>query len=439
MSLSFTLSQLNHLIKQSISSDFPETCWLLAEINQISVNYSGHCYIEFIEKQPSTDKILAKNKATIWAKSYKQIKARFEEQTGETLKVGIKIMVSVTVEFHEIYGLSLNIQDIDPAYTIGDMEQRKQKIIHQLENEGIFELNKELYFPNIPKNIAIISSPTAAGYEDFVNQIQNNAYGFVFNLKLFAAIMQGNEAENSIIQAMEKIYSYDDLFDIVVIIRGGGSKSDLLYFDSYTLASNICQYPIPIVTGIGHERDTSIADMVANTSKKTPTAVAEFIIAKFIDIDNMLNELENRIINSAKTTLSKNNKKLEILTINLLNATQNFMTRRQTEMANLLTKTKTAVHNLTNNKKKNLTLLEYKIRSETEKYLIKQKNNIAMIEKFVEYNDHKNILKKGYSITRYKNIALKDAADLNTEAIIETELYKGKITSKIIKHELAFN
>jgi len=448
-----TLSTLNSIIKQTISDNLNRTYWIIAEINQLSANYGGHAYLEFIEKQENSDKILAKSRATIWASTYRMVKPYFESVTGYQLKNGLKILVNVSVEFHEVYGLSLNVFDIDPTYTLGDLEKRKLEIIKQLKDEGIFDLNKELEFPELPQNIAIISSATAAGYEDFVNQLTNNNHNYKFNLKLFPAVMQGNNAEDSIISALDEIFEYEDIFDIVVIIRGGGSKSDLACFDTYNLTANICQFPIPIITGIGHERDVSIADIVAHESQKTPTAVAEFIISKFLEIDNKLTKIEDNFVNCINKKIRTEKENLNQITFNFQNVVNNRITKTKINFQNteqkfsnnlqkylnkkefqinlFSNKLINALNNSLNSKNKKLNFLETKTNFSIEKYFLKKKNQLNLFEKIIEYQHPKNILKKGYSITRCNNKVIKNVDELENETIIETELYFGKIKSEI--------
>ena len=286
-----SLLELNNLVRGAVSEAFPGTCWVRAEMSDVRTNASsGHCYLEFIEKNPITGQLVARARGSIWAKTFRMLKPYFEMETGQLFASGLKVLVKVSVEFHELYGYSLTVLDIDPAYTLGDMLRKRMEIIRQLKEEGVFTLNKELPFPVLPKRIAVITSPTAAGYEDFLNQLANNKAGYPFYPKLFPALMQGERTEESVIAALDRIYHHIDCFDVVVIIRGGGSTSDLNSFDSYLLAANCAQFPLPVITGIGHERDDTILDMVAHTRMKTPTAVAEFLIGR---MDAAAEELED--------------------------------------------------------------------------------------------------------------------------------------------------
>jgi exodeoxyribonuclease VII large subunit len=306
-----SLTELNFLIKESLDVSFPEQLWVIAEIGELKVNRAGHCYIELVEKDNNTDKIKARSRATIWTWQFRFIQPYFETTTGQKLQAGLKVLVAVSVEFHEVYGISLNIKDIDPNYTLGDMARKRQEIINSLTEEGVFDMNKEIPLAEIPSRIAIISSPTAAGYEDFMSQLINNTEGYKFYTKLFPASMQGKEASSTIINALDYIYEYEDLFDLVVIIRGGGSQMDLSCFDDYDLALHVTQFPLPVVTGIGHEKDESIVDLVANTKLKTPTAVAEFLISQFNAIAIEIAEIESQFIDEINRSLENEENRIK--------------------------------------------------------------------------------------------------------------------------------
>src|ERR1035437_7708458 len=290
------LSELNGLVKKAVTGAFTAPVWVIGEISELKTNRSGHCYLNLIEKEEEGDAIVAQARATIWSYTFRMLRPFFESTTGQQLTEGIKVLLSVSVEFHELYGYSLNIRDIDPTYSLGDMARRRREIIARLQADGVAEMNKELTLPLVPQKIAVISSATAAGYQDFVDQLTNNQAGYHFDLKLFPAIMQGNQAETSIIDALEQIYLYENFFDAVVIIRGGGSQADLNCFDNYNLAYYITQFPLPVITGISHEKANSIVDLVAHTRLKTPTAVAEFLINGVAQFDGRLDELKNRFI-----------------------------------------------------------------------------------------------------------------------------------------------
>lgn len=475
METHITLKELSSYIKDAIQLSFPESIWIIAEIGELKVNYSGHCYIDLIEKDPNSDEIIARSKATIWSWQFRFIKPYFETTTGQALSAGIKVLLSASVEFHEVYGFSLNIKDIDPSYTLGDMARKRKEIIARLNDEGVMEMNKELELPEIPSRIAIISSGTAAGYEDFMNQLHHNDRGYVFYTKLFQAVMQGNEAQRSIIAALDQIYEHEDQFDLVVIIRGGGAQMDLSCFDSYDIAYYITQFPLPILTGIGHDKDESVADMVAHTKLKTPTAVANFLIDRFDEAANTIEELEANlnerifeIINNAKQQLNQAVKLFKPLiksklqrtniqlehTMNSVNPTViDFLNFHQNILFRLSNTTKTTTltklkfnENKLEQQRANLTFA-IKLKTEREKLNITEKQHITQrlslqtisnehhkidwLEKNTQLIDPKNILKRGFSITLKNGKALKNISEVEPGDVLINMLYDGEIESTV--------
>ena len=308
-----SLYELNGLIKRSIRSCMPDTYWVQAELSDVRSNYSGHCYLEFVQKDVAGNNLIAKARGTIWSNIYKMLKPYFEQETGQPFVSGIKVLVQVSVEFHELYGYSLTVLDIDPTYTVGDMARKRREILRQLEEEGVIDLNKELEMPMLPQRIAVISSATAAGYGDFCNQLQNNPRGYGFHTELFPAIMQGERVEESVLSALDAINNRIDEFDAVVIIRGGGATSDLTGFDTYLLAASCAQFPLPIITGIGHERDDTVLDRVAHTRVKTPTAAAEYLIVCMDEVADRLNDLAYRLQSGVRNRLLWEHRRMDSL------------------------------------------------------------------------------------------------------------------------------
>ena len=409
-----SLSQLNRLIGEVIKENFSDTYWLIAETSDVRINHSnGHCYLEFIEKNELTGAIIAKAKGYIWNNTFRMIKPYFEETTQQSFTSGLKILVRVGIEFHELYGYGLTVYDIDPTYTLGDLQRKRQEIINRLEEEGILTLNKELEFPQIPQRVAIISSPTAAGYEDFSDHLSNNKYGFVFYPKLFPALMQGEQTESSVIKALDKIYRHQDSFDVTVIIRGGGATSDLSSFDSYLLAANCAQFPLPIITGIGHERDDTVLDTVACHRAKTPTAVADFLIEKTAETYDELMNLEEDIIFGTTQMLNQANQNLQNFSIRIPNAALSLLEKQFAVLELYKVKLQHAIKNRLN---------------ETEAQL-KEK------EAFIKLSSPVYILAKGYSITMKNGKAVKNADDLKHGDRILTKLSKGEIQSIVEEKE----
>lgn len=305
-----SLYSLNNLVRNTLAQGLPLAYWVVGELSEVRETQAGHCYVELVERDEATQEMVAKARGTIWARIYSLLKPYFLEQTGERFSVGLKVMLKVTVVFHELYGISLDICDIEPAYTLGDIARRKQAILNRLKAEGVIDLNKELPFPALPQRIAVISSSFAAGYGDFCDQLMNNPYGFVFYPHLFAAPMQGNKVEQGVISALDRIAENIDSWDVVVIIRGGGATSDLSCFDTYDLANNCAQFPLPIITGIGHQRDDTVLDAVAHTRAKTPTAAAELLIHAVAAQSAMLEDVSARLGVAARSVLETRRRQL---------------------------------------------------------------------------------------------------------------------------------
>ena len=309
----YTLQQLLSQVKGALDAAFPLSVWVKAEIQSMSVNRSGHCYIDLIEKNMLTGALLAQARAIIWSSRYKSLAVRFSSEAGRNLEEGINILALVTVNYSELYGLSLVIEDIDPAFTAGEAFLERQRTIARLTEEGMMDLNAQLELPELPRRLAVISAETAAGYGDFMEHLHNNPYGFKFISELFPAPLQGNEAPGGIIDALGLIAGRKDDFDAVLILRGGGSATDLACFDDYELALNIAQFPLPVLTAIGHERDVHIADMVAFEHLKTPTALADFFVDIFATEDYQVQTLAGRLSLAVRTKAGEQHQRLDRL------------------------------------------------------------------------------------------------------------------------------
>ena len=474
---SISLYELNHLIKGVLQEGLSSQFWIKAEMSDVRSNQNGHCYLEFIEKDRTGRTIVAKARAMIWANTFHILRAYFESSTKQSFSSGLKVLVLVSVEFHELYGFSLTVHDIDPSYTLGDQAMNRAAIIRQLNEDGVLTLNKELEFNQPSNRIAVISSPTAAGYEDFCDQLDKNSYGFAFYLKLFPSIMQGDRAEDSIIAALEKIYDHQDFFDAVVIIRGGGASSDLSCFDSYLLAASCAQFPLPIITGIGHERDETVLDIVAHSRAKTPTAVAEFLITQMsVELETInaiqselaivTNELllaEGVTLNSyqsqtafALKSWSKEQDAL-IATIKVdLKKTINLLARDSTDdlayyeenlkrnVLQLVKENNSLLDNCGETLKRSISYLVKKdsqtlsiagenLKKITAQILKSEEQNIDILEKHLSLMSPHTILKKGYSLTFLNNKVVKDAKALKNGDRLETLFAEGKTISIVEK------
>ena len=425
------LSELNGLVKKAIGEAFTAPIWVIGEISELKLNRNGHCYLVLIEKDENGDTIVAQAKATIWSYSYRMLRPYFETTTGQQLTEGLKVLVSVSVEFHELYGYSLNIRDIDPTYTLGDMARRRREIIARLHAEGVAEMNKELLLPLVPQKIAVISSPTAAGYQDFIDQLINNPAGYHFHIKLFPAIMQGNETEESIINALEQIFLYERFFDAVVIIRGGGSQADLSCFDNYNLAYYITQFPLPVITGIGHEKDDSIVDLVAHTRLKTPTAVAEFLISGVTQFDMHMDDLSNRFLGRIEEIIQEKKNSIENFTRRLAPVMREKFLRVNSILNQTIWKLDNIVKKPIQHKVVQLEKREEIVRHEFKKIIADSRHYLDMAQQKASLTDPNIILARGYSITTYNGRALKNPDLLENNALIITRLFKGNITSEV--------
>jgi len=406
-----SLFELNRLIKSALDSNLASSYWVVCEISDLRENQRGHCYLELVEKEG--EEVIAKMRGVIWANDYRNLSTWFYSQTGQTLKAGIKILANVQIQFHEIFGLNLYIRDIDASFTLGEKEKQKQKVIYQLIEDGVFEMNKTLDIPLVPQNIAIISSPTAAGYEDFINHLKNNQYGFKFSTQLYKSIMQGDEAIPSIIESLHRVNNLADQFDILVLIRGGGSRVDLDCFDSYDLSSHIAQFPIPVITGIGHERDESICDLVAHTNLKTPTAVSEFIINQVIEFEKSVLFAFDKINSGTQALISKND--------NILNQ---FGFRINVSSQEVLNNTRFSLSSLNSELNKNI-----------NRYIYSCNTTLDQLDKTIKLLDPVKILKRGYTITLVNNKVLKNVPKLSPNDIIKTESDKLRITSTLKRIE----
>ena len=429
-----TLWELNNRIRESLSMDFPDVYWVRAEMSDVRVNASsGHCYLEFVEKNQQTGQMVARIRGTIWARTFRMLKPYFEEETGQVFGSGLKVMVKVSVEFHELYGLSLTVLDIDPSYTLGDMARRRMEIIRQLKEEGVFTLNKELPFPVLPRRIAVITSPTAAGYEDFMRQLEENERGFPFYTKLFPALMQGERTESSVIAALERIYRHQSLFDVVVMIRGGGATSDLNSFDSYLLAANCAQFPLPIITGIGHERDDTVVDMVAHTRMKTPTAVAEFLIACMEKEADELENLEGRLVSLVSDTCSRQKNYLQLLTTRFPSLVMSRIERDRSNVRTISGRLPVVASGLLTRQRSNLENIKLRLRNGSVTRLSDSTRFIQLTEQFIKMASPEYILKRGYSLTLREGKIVKHAKDLRSGDALITRFMEGEAVSIVQK------
>ena len=425
----FTLSELNTSIKTTLELAFPESVWVVAEISEIRCNTKGHCYLELVEREE--EETIAQIRANIWAYTFRSLASKFEKTTAESLKQGMKVLLQVNVTFHEVYGLSLNIKDIDPTYSLGEMARKKREIIDRLTKEGLLQLNKQIPLPLVPQKIAVISSVTAAGYGDFINHIDDNPYGYKIFYTLYQSSMQGQESEASIISALRKIRDHRDIYDAVVIVRGGGSQIDLSCFDTYGLAVEVAKFTLPVITGIGHERDDTVVDIVAHTKLKTPTAVAEFLVSGMSSFEERLLNAQKKLIHLIEESMKEENHRFQYLVQQFRHIVRD---RFSGEMQRIETVLHKLIHGTTqsmNSHNNRLKLDMSRVVGGLNILFEQQENRIKHCGQAIRLLDPVNVLRRGYSITYFKEKALRDSADLQEGDIIRTKVYKGTVRSKV--------
>jgi len=380
----YSLLELCGWIQDVVGNDMPDRYWVRAEIASMSVR--GHCYMELVEK--SENGILAaKMRATCWSNVYALLSAYFAQETGQSLHVGLQVLLEVSVEYHAVYGLSLNVWSIDPTYTLGDLAKQRQATIRQLTEDGVMELQRALEVPSLPRRVAVISSADAAGYGDFCDQLKHNRFGFAFVTQLYPAVVQGDTAARSIINALGAIAAQEEEWDVVVIIRGGGASTDLSCFDDYMLASHCAQFPLPIVAGIGHTRDVSVVDMVVHTSVKTPTAAAEWLVERVAEQVERVGGLQLRL--------------------------------------------ERAVQGAVNKEKNRLVVYHQRMMSAVYQVLAREKGKLNLWQKTVELHSPERIYRMGYSLTTVNGKVVRGAQDVAKGDMIETHLRDGVIQSEV--------
>lgn len=425
-----SLFELNQLVRRSVRTCLPDEYWVQVELSDVRANYSGHCYLECVQKDPKSNSLIAKARGIIWSNVFSQLKPYFEQETGQAFVSGIKVLVKVTVDFHELYGYSLTIVDIDPAYTLGDMARRRHEILLRLQEEGVLSLNKELELPVLAQRIAVISSATAAGYGDFCNQLENNAFGFAFYPRLFPAIMQGERVEASVIAALDRIYAESEKWDVVVIIRGGGATSDLSGFDTYDLAASCAQFPLPIITGIGHERDDTVIDLVAHTRVKTPTAAAEFLVNHLRQTAEQLENYAYYIRQEVPAHLSREKERLERCITRIPARVQMRLQREDFRRERLAKRMEMAWQSRLAREQYRLELSS-RLSVALQARLLKEKHRLDLLEKSVEAASPDLLLKRGYSITLKDGKAVTDASLLKPGDRVVTRVAKGQFSSEV--------
>ena len=402
-----TLYELNNLVRGVVENTLDGEYWLQAELSEVRPAYNGHCYVEFVEKDKRGRDLVAKARGVIWAGTYGLLKPMFERETGRPLSPGLKVLVKVTVSFHELYGYSLTVRDIDPAYTLGDLARLRREILARLEADGILDDNKSLPLPMLANRIAVISSATAAGYGDFCNQLLRNEYGFRFTTRLFPAVMQGERVEQSVLSALDAIMAERGEWDVVVLIRGGGATSDLSGFDTYLLAAACAQFPLPVITGIGHERDDTVLDMVAHTRVKTPTAAAAFLVGHQLETASRLEGFSRRGTEGAERRMERERGRMVQVAARLSSAFVRVKMADEHRLQRAMERLRMALP----------------LRMERERF------RLQLAGQRCEAANPENLLKRGYSMSFCGGELVRDAARLHPGDTLTTRLAEGEIRS----------
>ncbi len=431
MAKHLSLYELNSMVRDVISMSLPDSYWVEAELSEAREGYGGHCYMELIEKDERSNTPIAKAHASCWRNRWMLIKPHFERVTGQRIHAGMKVLLKVHAQFHENYGFSWIVDDIDPNYTMGDMARKRLEIINTLKEEGVFDLQKELSLPMFCQRIAVISSATAAGYGDFCNQLADNDYGLQFKTRLFPATMQGEGVEQSVIAALDHINDEWEEWDCVVIIRGGGATSDLSGFDTLALAENVANFPLPIITGIGHERDESVLDMISFQRVKTPTAAAAYLVQHLTAAYTRVMDAQDTIINYVKHRLQVERLRLDKLSNTIPVQFSLVKTRQGARLDRLMNRLTSEVQQKISSAQRKIEILSQNISPVLEKKMLTEHHRLQMLEQRIKSQDPELLLRRGYSITLKDGKSVRDAASLQSGDSIETKFAKGTVHSLV--------
>lgn len=429
-----SLLELNRMVRDVIELGMPDAYWVEAELADVRES-AGHCYMELVQKDEFGSTPVARASAKCWRSTWALVRPHFERVTGERIHAGMNTLLQVHAQFHENYGFSWIVSDIDPTFTLGDMARKRMEIIRKLKAEGVFDLNRELSIPLFAQRIAVISSATAAGYGDFCNQLSNNVYGFDFIVELFPAVMQGEQVEQSIIDALNRINECAELFDCVVIIRGGGATSDLSGFDTLSLAENVANFPLPVITGIGHERDESVLDMVANTRVKTPTAAAAFLIDNLKHVLDRINAAQDRIASAVRRRIDYESMRLGHLSVNIPTLSSLFITRRQSALSSLYSRLCAAASSGLALRRSRLEFIGASLAPLASRRILVESHRVQLLEQRAAASDPALLLRRGYSITLHNGRAVTDASVLDKGDVIETRFAGGSAVSVVRSSE----
>lgn len=429
-----TLFELNSLVSDVISSTLDEEYWVQAELSEVR-EVRGHCYMVLIQKDIMGNTPVARASAKCWASCWQRLKPKFERIANQTLSPGMKVMLKVRADFHEAYGFSWIVSDIDPTYTIGDMARKRLEIIRQLKAEGVFDLQKELSLPMFCQRIAVISSAGAAGYGDFCNQLDGNQLGLKFSTRLFPAVMQGENVESSIIEALNDINADIDDFDCVVIIRGGGATADLSGFDTLALAENVANFPIPVITGIGHDRDESVLDMVACVRVKTPTAAAAYLVDHLSEVFYAVDDLRDRLVSAVKERIDDSRRHLRELSTRIPMLFAYAKVSHEAVLDRLMERIGRSIMSRIQQSRHQIEMLDSRLAPATLRLMEQHRFRLQLLGQRAASLDPQKVLSRGYSITIYKGKAVRDVSQIEEGDEIETRVEKGVMKSRVVSTE----
>lgn len=432
METALTLYELNNLVSEVISSVMPDEYWVEAEISELRV-VRGNCYMELVQKAEDTRTPVARASAKCWRTYWILVQSSFERVTGRQLCPGMKVMMRVHADFHEAYGFSWIVTDINPEYTLGDIARRRREIIARLKEEGVFDLQKELIMPLFAQRVAVISSDNAAGYDDFCNQLQNNEKGLAFSVKLYPAVMQGESTEASVIEALERIYKDEDKFDVVVIIRGGGATSDLSGFDTLALAENVANFPLPIIVGIGHNRDESVLDLVANMSVKTPTAAAAFLIDRLAAVAARVDAAATSLSKYVTNRIEQEKSRIKYLSSVLPSLYAAVKSRENMRISRMSDSLYVAVRQIVASEKARLDLMPQRLSGAWRQVVVGESHRLQMLEQRAAASDPKKMLARGYTLTLHDGRAVTDLSSLKKGDMLTTLFAGGEVVSEVNK------
>lgn len=432
METALTLYELNNLVSEVISSVMPDEYWVEAEISELRV-VRGNCYMELVQKAEDTRTPVARASAKCWRTYWILVQSSFERVTGRQLCPGMKVMMRVHADFHEAYGFSWIVTDINPEYTLGDIARRRREIIARLKEEGVFDLQKELIIPLFAQRVAVISSDNAAGYDDFCNQLQNNEKGLAFSVKLYPAVMQGESTEDSVIEALDRIYKDEDKFDVVVIIRGGGATSDLSGFDTLSLAENVANFPLPIIVGIGHNRDESVLDLVANMSVKTPTAAAAFLIDRLAAVAARVDAAATSLSKYVTNRIEQEKSRIKYLSTVLPSLYAAVKSRENMRISRMSDSLYVAVRQIVASEKARLDLMPQRLSGAWRQAVTGESHRLQMLEQRVAASDPKRMLARGYTLTLHDGRAVTDLSSLKKGDMLTTLFAGGEVVSEVNK------